>query len=665
MRFEISAKTNELLIYGPIGPDFWAEKSIEARDIVDALADMSGPLTVRINSQGGSMDDGIAIATAIRNYPADTVIHVDGVAHSAAAFIAMAGDTIRMDASAVMMIHGPSVDPGYSNRSQLIDADAALTAYGDAMTGAFRRGDRITAETVAAWIDDGKNHYFTAAEALTVGLIDEITSPLSVAAISLTEGRSAVMSTPEDKTVIIRAERERLSAIQGIMSLDLIVNALAPDKFRAIEAMAIKDGSTPDQLREKLFSEISTMVSEPIAARSAAEGGISGSGRVEAGRDAGEKAAEGMSDALEVRMGLDKDGETRRRVAQSEYMGMTCTEMARRSLEAKGGRVRGMNRLDIVGAALGAGRRGGYSIRADRGITHTPSDFPALLENALNKAVLRGWEEAEETWRMIARPGSIPDFRPAPRTALGEYPTLPQIDPNTGEFRYITVGDRKEELVLGTYGSIIGITRAALVNDDLQQFGRLGVKQGRAASRTVGDLVYFVLTSNPTMLQDGQPLFDAAHENIAADAGPPTIDRLDEMSVILGLQTDPDDNAHGLNLPLQRVFVPLELRTTARVLLRSQYDPDNVGNSRADNPFQGEFDVVADPRLSQNSATEWYGSTNPDNFDLIEVGFLEGNQEPFMETKEGWTVDGVEMKVRIDAAAAPLDFRTIVRNPGV
>ena len=35
-----------------------------------------------------------------------------------------------------------------------------------------------------------------------------------------------------------------------------------------------------------------------------------------------------------------------------------------------------------------------------------------------------------------------------------------------------------------------------------------------------------------------------------------------------------------------------------------------------------------------------------------------------METKEGWTVDGIEMKVRIDATAGPLDFRTIVRNAG-
>ncbi len=669
MKYQVNAQTKELLIYGVIGDDFWAEQSIQARDIVDALADLSGDINVRINSQGGSMEDAIAISTALKRHEGEVVVDIDGVAHSAASFIAMAGDKIRMDANAIMMIHGPSTVAA-GNARDLEDAQRALQTYTEAMRPAYERDGLVPSADVEQWLTDGQNHYFTAAGALEIGLVDGVTDQLAIAAISINgrtimPGNTSPASQSAASTGVVSTERAQMLAIKDIFGLELVRNSLKPSEIEAMERDAIQNGTSADVVRDQVLQQISARLSGPVTSRSLHDGGSTGQARVDLLADGLDKMAAGMTDAIELRMDLNLDDNARDRVRQSEYMGMSAVEMARRCLEANGKRVRGMNRNDIVGAALTAsGRRGGYRVTADRGITHTPSDFPALLENALNKAVLKGWEETEETWRMIGRPSSIPDFKPAPRAALGEMPTLPPIDPNTGEFQYVTVGDRKEQLVLGTYGDIIGIARATLVNDDLAQFGRLGMKQGRAASRRVGDLVYFVLTSNPTMLQTGNQLFSAPHGNIAADAGPPTIERLDEMKVILALQQDPDQNVHGLQLPLQRVIVPMELDTLTRTLRRSQYDPADTNNSRAPNPFQDSFDVVADARLSSDSATQWYGSTNPDTFDLIEVGFLEGRQEPYMETKDGWTVDGVEMKVRIDAAAAPMDFRTIVRNAG-
>ena len=659
MKFKVSAANNELLIYGTIGEDWWSEQSVEARDVVDAIADMDGPLAVRINSQGGIMDDAIAISTALKRYPGEVIVSIDGVAQSAASFIAMAGDRIIMDASSVMMIHGPSTMVS-GNAQDLEAAQAALETYTAAMLPAYTRGGTISEEVVTGWLDDGQDHFFSASQALEVGLIDEISSQLPVAAINL-DGSRKHMPKPQTGDPVA-LDRERIKEIGEIYNLALVRGQLAPEEIWKAEHAAIEAGLSADAVRKQVLGLIG-QGDGPAVRRGPGDSGATGRTHIQLLNDEHEHVAKGITDALQVRMGLDKEGEIQKRVRQSEYMGMSAHEMCRKTLEVNGVKVRGMNRNDIVGQALTLHPRGGYRVSADRGITHTPSDFPALMENALNKAVLRGWDEAPETWRRIARPGSIPDFKPAPRAGLGEYPTLPELPPS-GEYTYATVSDRKEVLLLATYGSIIGLTRRVIVNDDLMQLGSIGMKQGRAASRTVGDIVYFVLTSNPIMLQTGQPLFSAAHKNIAATPGAPSIETLDEMQTLLALQTDTDQNAHSLQLPLSRVIVPYELRTKARVLLRSQYDPDNVGNSRADNPFQGEFEVVSDARLSQDSPTQWYGSTNPDNFDLIEVGFLEGNQEPFMETKDGWTVDGVEMKVRIDATAAPLDYRSIVRNAG-
>ena len=48
----------------------------------------------------------------------------------------------------------------------------------------------------------------------------------------------------------------------------------------------------------------------------------------------------------------------------------------------------------------------------------------------------------------------------------------------------------------------------------------------------------------------------------------------------------------------------------------------------------------------------------------MEVNYLDGNQAPYLEQRQGWNVDGTEFKVRIDAGVSPLDWKALARNPG-
>ena len=50
--------------------------------------------------------------------------------------------------------------------------------------------------------------------------------------------------------------------------------------------------------------------------------------------------------------------------------------------------------------------------------------------------------------------------------------------------------------------------------------------------------------------------------------------------------------------------------------------------------------------------------------DGIEVGYLDGVDTPFLDQQDGWSVDGTEFKVRIDAAATPMAWETMYKNPG-
>jgi ATP-dependent Clp protease protease subunit len=110
-RFGIRAEDGDaadLYIYDQIGGD-WFSEGITPKAVADALAQAKGAktLNVYINSPGGNVFDGVAIYNEIRRFDAKKVVHVDGIAASAASMIAMAGDEIVMAHNASMMIHEP------------------------------------------------------------------------------------------------------------------------------------------------------------------------------------------------------------------------------------------------------------------------------------------------------------------------------------------------------------------------------------------------------------------------------------------------------------------------------------------------------------------------------------------------------------------------------
>ena len=73
---------------------------------------------------------------------------------------------------------------------------------------------------------------------------------------------------------------------------------------------------------------------------------------------------------------------------------------------------------------------------------------------------------------------------------------------------------------------------------------------------------------------------------------------------------------------------------------------------------------ICEPRLDDNSATAWYLFADPAQIDTVEYCFLEGQEGVYFETKQGFEVDGVEMKARMDFGAAAIDFRGMQKNSG-
>jgi hypothetical protein len=106
----------------------------------------------------------------------------------------------------------------------------------------------------------------------------------------------------------------------------------------------------------------------------------------------------------------------------------------------------------------------------------------------------------------------------------------------------------------------------------------------------------------------------------------------------------------------------------ARVINQSQYDPDNIANKAQNRPnvVVGLFrDVVDSPRVTAISATRRYLFADPMVAPVLEVAFVDGQTAPVLETRDGWRMDGAEMKVRFDYGTAATDYRGAVTNAGV
>lgn len=180
-RFEVVSKADadeaEIFIYDAIvGSDIEAEYwgGVSANAFVKALRDITaGTIHLRINSPGGDVFAARAIETALREHKARKVVHIDGLAASAATFIAMAGDEIVIADGAMFMIHKAwTVAWGNANdlnkTAELLDkVDGTLVDTYAARTG---QGDARIAEWMAA------ETWFTADEAVQYGFADRVAS---------------------------------------------------------------------------------------------------------------------------------------------------------------------------------------------------------------------------------------------------------------------------------------------------------------------------------------------------------------------------------------------------------------------------------------------------------------------------------------------------------
>lgn len=677
----------EILIYGDIGESWWDE-TVSARDFIAQLQDLDvEAITVRINSVGGSVPDGLAIYNAMKRHKATITTEVDGMAFSIASLIAMGGDSVQMAENAMMMLHAPWTYAA-GNAAELRDLADQLDTWAAAMATSYARktGDHAT---VLALLTDGKDHYYTAAEAKAAGLIDVISDAMPVAAsaardLPLSRYRSlpvalqqavgipaaaAAQSAPEEDDMKKNRTHVLMNAIGasgapaagGGSATSAAATVAAPDpsavlaadrsRREGIRAAAAPFAASPgvSDLVRKLEDDPSVdaaQASQRLLAHLGAQATPVAGAHVSTVEDESDKRRDAAVSALLVRAGYGSKEQVAAQGA-NPCRGMTLMEMARAALESKGISAKGMDKRQVVSAAF----------------TQSTSDFPVLLTDAIHRVLLNSYAVQALTWQRFCKRGEVSDFRAHNRFRVGSLGNL-QPKNELGEYKNVAIPDgEKSVMTAATKGYIINLSREMIINDDLGAFADQAAAMGRAAARTVEADVYALLAENAGLgpvMGDGKTLLHADHKNIATAAAPSSA-AFDALRVLMASQRDVTGNDF-LDLRPAVWLGPLGLDSQARMINQAQYEVTASKNAQTPNIALGLFrDIVGSPRLT---GTRYYALADANEAAALEVAFLDGVDTPFLEQEDAFDTDGARFKVRLDYGVAAHDHRGIATNAG-
>lgn len=694
-QFEIKAKSEteaELLVYGDIGENWWGD-SVTAKDTAEQLSKLDVKnITVRINSYGGSVSDGLAIFNSLRNHNAAINVRIDGVAVSIASLIAMAGDTVRMSENALFMVHAPW-GGAMGNAKDMREYADVLDIYAKAMTSSYARKTNQDNDTILNLLTDGEDHWYTAEEAKAFGFVDEIIEEEMAAAAGFDQSRFAdptkrlrvnvlnytiesnkqnYLQTPAASVAAITNQQENKmtdtvnnEATDKQVADEETIKAQVKTEIKAKERdrkAGIRSAFEPFKAREGIQDLLDKCIDDDAVDIAKAQAKLldqlgrgaeplASNPRVDVTEDQRDKRINAAADVLLVRAGVhrmqsDRVAPVNIDVSGNPFRGSTLMDIARDCLRANGKKPDGLDKRSIVGMAF-----------------QTTSDFPILLENTMHKVLQTAYMTAPDTWSRFCKIGSVSDFRAHNRYRTGSIGNLDTLSEH-GEFKNKTIPDgEKESITATTKGNLIGITREVIINDDLQALTDLATMLGRSYKRTIEAAVYAALAENsglgPTM-SDTLPLFDAGHSNIGAGAAISML-ALEADRVLMASQMDVGANDY-LDLKPAKLLVPIGIGGTARSINEAQYDPDTANKLQKPNIVNGLYDDIID--TARLTGTRRYSFADPNEAPVLEVAFLDGEQEPYVETKDGWNVDGAELKVRGDFGVAAIDYRGAVTDAG-
>lgn len=422
-----------------------------------------------------------------------------------------------------------------------------------------------------------------------------------------------------DHGAILRAERERSAAI-----LDIAQRAGIVDQAAAAIADA---GMTVEAFRARAF--------DGLVARQTPTSHV----RVE--RDETETRRLGMEEAVIRSMNPRNAPATPTEAARS-YTGLSLVALAAERLGERRYPETMAAREDVLRRAM-----------------HSTSDFPIILENAVNRSIAASYALAVPTYREWSVREDFNDFRPHITVQTGDFPlTQPVLE--GGKFAFGTVGEKKEQVAVAAYAIQVALSRQLLVNDTLGALERVIANYGQSLALTEETVAYSVLQLNsgdgPSLLEGSAAMFTTGRTNKAGTAAAITETSVSVMRAAVLKYKSVDGNLLAPVMPTKLLVSPDKLTEAEKFV--SAVIPAATANV---NIFAGKFSVVTSSQLSGN---RWWAFVDPSVRANFRYGLLSGYSAPRIRTETPFGQNGMGVSVEHDFGFGGIDWRAGFTNAG-
>lgn len=431
-----------------------------------------------------------------------------------------------------------------------------------------------------------------------------------------------------DIQAALKLERERIKAIKAVCDGDA-----------AIEAQAIEAGWTADETAAAVLKSIRAQrPTLNVITKAEAAGG-----------DAVVKAA------LMIRAGI----------AEAEIL----KDTGEQALEA-GYKARNISIQDAANECI---RAAGGHVGLGFGNTDIRAAFttalPGILGDVANKRLQKAFKAYNPIALKLAQDVDLNDFKASDIYSIADFSNLTEVATSGTDVAKLAadkVVEHKGTNQLKTYGKIISLTRQQIINDDLGAFLRIADLLGTRSAKTIDQLFFAKLLSNPAMADENE-LFSVAHNNIVDIASNAlSIDAVKGAIAKFLKQTGLDGEPVGV-MP-KYLVVPPELFFLAKEICESQYIVSgNTAKTAALNSVAGLLEAVQSPYLSNASytgysAADWYLFGDANELPAMEVGFLKGNATPTIEGSDAeFDTLGYSWRVYYDIGIGVADYRGVLK----
>ncbi len=286
------------------------------------------------------------------------------------------------------------------------------------------------------------------------------------------------------------------------------------------------------------------------------------------------------------------------------------------------------------------------------------SDWPSILGAAVARRMVAEYQKGYQhsMWRKIANVVPASDFRTQRSVRYGGYGDLPTVAEGAGYLALPSPDDEEATWSVEKRGGTETITLELVKNDDIQAIRALPKRLAEAAHRTLAHFVLNMLRDNP-VIYDGVELFHAAHANLGAAALSASALNAGRAAMMKQLEPGSGD---PLGTEPAFLWVPFDLEETAQNLFRR--------GTNQDKSFIQSMNVEVVPVWYWGDENDWCLSANPDVLTSIEVGFLDGADEPALFVQSApsagslFSNDQITLKIRHIYGGAVKDYRGLYKS---